>query len=110
MEWMDTLKECIQEEVLNTYSEIFYLNSTPFLSLSELDKIIEEQEIVSLLSSDSADINSDLLDFFLLKKDNQSDLFVILSPFDLWEEDVLFKVHKNINGSFDSLSTLEKIK
>ncbi|MDX9705276.1 MAG: hypothetical protein RBT46_06170 [Weeksellaceae bacterium] len=107
---MELLSECIQKEILATYSEIYYLNSTKIIDEKKWNQLIENEQLSSVLMKIEESENQDILDFFLMKNEKQSDLYVIFSPLDLWEDEFIFKIHENVQIDWKSIPTAEKIK
>lgn len=110
MEWLDLLKDCVEDSVLAQYDSVFYLNSAALITESELDKTVADGKLHQLLDHEDIDETRDLLDFFWMKSEGKSDVYVILSPEDLWEEERLFKIYEAIAEDFENVPTLEQLK
>lgn len=110
MNWLESLEELIDKETLDKYNKIFYLNSIIAIPETELDQIVEDKKLSQFLAEADPDATTDILDFFLLENDEVRDVMVILSPFELMEDESFFKTYPNIEEDFNDLDTLEEVK
>lgn len=110
MNWLESLEELIDKETLNKYNKIFYLNSIVAIPETEIDEIVEAKKLNELLSQEEADATTDILDFFLLENDEVRDVMIILSPYELMEDESFFKTYPNVEEDFSDLDYLEQIK
>ena len=110
MEWLDLLKDCVTDSVLAQYESVFYLNSAALITEAELDKKVADGKLNQFLQHEDIDETRDLLDFFWMRNEGKSDVYVILSPEDLWEEERLFKIYETVTEDFENVPTLEQLK
>lgn len=108
--WLESLEDCLEKQYLNQFDEIYYLNSKLVCSKDHLDQIVNDKKLFDYLKKPETEADDDVLDFFLLVNDNQQDIVVLLSPFDLMEDESIFKVYGNIEEDFSNLPTIEMVK
>lgn len=110
MDWLESLEDLIDQETLSKYDRIFYLNGIVAIPETEIDEIVESKKLYELLSQEEPDATTDILDFFLLENEEVRDVMIILSPYELMEDESFFKTYPNIEEDFSNLEALEQIK
>lgn len=110
MDWLESLKDVWQGENLTNWNKIYYLGSCQQIPESELDKIIGQNQLSDLLIQDEKEGNFDYFDFFLAENATDRQIVVVLSPFDLWEDERLIKTYSAIQENFTDLPDSELIQ
>jgi len=108
--WLESLETVVESSILNQFDEIYYLNSKKVIDETELDTLVSEQKLQSFLSKEDPEGENDMLDFFLLVNDDTQTIVVLLSPFDLFEDESVFKIYENVDEDFSYLPTIDTVK
>lgn len=108
--WLESLESVVESSVLSQFDEIYYLNSKRVIDETRLDKLVSNQELKIFLSKEDSDDSYDMLDFFLLVNDESQAVLVLLSPFDLFTDESVFKMYTNIEEDLSSIPTIEVVK
>ncbi|WP_314241441.1 hypothetical protein [Empedobacter tilapiae] len=95
--WFNLFTESCDMNDLSKYVEIYHVKSCSY-DESFIDKNISLVDIISIINKDSIDIQNDILEIFVvIKQNNKSDLIVIYNPFELLENSYVYKTIFNIN-------------
>ncbi|MBA5629427.1 hypothetical protein [Moheibacter lacus] len=108
--WLDSLQTLLEKEVLAEFDEIYYLGSTKIFEIAAIDKTIIDQNLKEFLRKNDTDVNEDLLDFFLLVNDERQDVLVVFSPIELFENEKIFHLSKDLSEDFSDLESIELVK
>jgi hypothetical protein len=108
--WLESLESTVDGSILNQYDEIYYLNTKLVLAVDKLDKIVSDLKLNEFLSKEDPESENDVLDFFLLVNDEYQSVLVLLSPFDLFTDESVFKIYENVNEDLSSIPTIEVVK
>lgn len=108
--WLESLESAVDDSILNQYDEIYYLNSKLVLPVDKLDKIVSDLKLNEFLSKEDPESENDVLDFFLLVNDEFQSVLVLLSPFDLFTDESVFKIYENVEEDLSSVPTIEVVK
>lgn len=108
--WLESLEEIVDASFLNQFDEIYYLNSKKVVDEKDLDKILSDEKLNSFLSKEDPESDNDVLDFFLFVNDDSQSLVVLLSPFDLFTDETVFKIYENVEEDLSSVPTIEVVK
>jgi hypothetical protein len=108
--WLESLEDIVDAKILNQFEGIYYLNSKMVLKVEDLDKIVSEQKLGSYLSKEDPETEKDVLDFFLLANDETQSVLVLLSPFDFFTDESIFKIYENVEEDLSSVPTIEVVK
>lgn len=108
--WLESLESILDKEFLEEFDEIYYLNSTKIFEESVISKAIEDAKLKNFLIKNESDGNEDLLDFFLLVNDERQDILVVFSPYELFENERIFKLAENCEEDFSDLESIELVK
>lgn len=108
--WLESLESVVELSFLNRFDEIYYLSSKKVLKEAELDKLVSDQSLNSFLAKEDSDGEHDMLDFFLLVNDDNQAVLALLSPFDLFTEETVFKIYENVEEDLSSIPTIEVVK
>ncbi len=110
--WFNLLTESCDKNDLSKYVTIYHIKSCSY-DESFIGKSISLDDIISIINKDSINIQNDLLEIFVvIKEDNICDLIVIYNPFELFENSYVYKVIPNINEELKNqfIINSEKVK
>lgn len=107
--WLESLEEVVEASFLNQFDEIYYLNSKLLVDESKLDQIVADQKLADFLSKEDPESEADVLDFFLLVNDDTQSVVVLLSPFDFFTDESIFKIYENLEEDLSVVPTIEVV-
>lgn len=108
--WLDSLESLTDKNFLKKFEEIYYLGSTKPVDENSLKNTISDGKLKEFLIKNEADVNEDLLDFFLLVNEETQDLIVIYSPFDLLDDERIYLNYEKIEEDLSSLPDIDVVK
>ena len=108
--WLESLESVVESSFLNQFDEIYYLNSKLVIPVEKLDQYISNQKLSEFLSKEDPESEKDVWDFFLLVNDEFQSVLVLLSPFDLFTDESVFKIYENVEEDLSSVPTIEVVK
>ncbi len=108
--WFEFLRASLGKDFLDQYEEIYILGSTKVFDVSIIEETISNQKLKDFLRKNDCDVNEDMLDFFLLLRDETQEILVLYDPFELLENESVYLRAENIEEDFSDLESIEVVK
>jgi len=108
--WIDFLKDCLNSEKLDNYSNIYYIGSCSNFNKTNLEEAITKNELYTFITNCKPNVNYDIFHFYIAMNGDNNDLIIVYDPFELFESSSLYKIVVNFKGNLLIVPTVERIK
>lgn len=108
--WIDFLKDCLNNEVLDTYVNIYYIGSCSNFNEIKLEEAIKNNKLSDFIVNYDPNVNYDIFHFFIASKGHINDLIIISDPFELFDNSSLYKIVEDYKENLFTISTVEIVR